>query len=181
MTIRKLAILATGWAIAMALAGCSSGYAYHDSLKFQAAGVNMSPSTGATAGYLSGTLDRAANVDKNGAAITVPGGCKADTPDTYANLNSKASAQATSIAPASAAAAAAGGVSQPQIAWASGDTTAGGGAALIAAAATTAHPADTLAAYCLNAQLPSAPAGAIVRDGVSPVAAAPASSAPAAH
>ena len=173
---RHLTQLAALAACALALGACNTtGYAYHDSIKVQAAGLNMGPSTGFTGGYLAATVDRAANVDKNGNAIKVQGGCKEDAVDTYANLNSKATASATSVAPALlAGATSAGGVTSPSLAWASGDQTANGGAAIIAAAAASAHPADVIAAYCLNNTLPNAPAGTIVRDGTSPSPAAPA-------
>jgi hypothetical protein len=133
----------------------------------------MNGNTGVSAGYMAATVDRVANVDKNGKPITVGGPCSregnANIFDTYANLNSKASAQATSVIPAgpAAGAAAAGGVNNPQIAWASGDVTANGEAAFIASTVATGHPADTIAALCGN-PLPSAPGGSIVRDGVAP-------------
>ena len=167
-------------AAALPLTACSTtGYGYHDAIKLQTGGINMNGSTGVSAGYLGATIDRVANVDKNGAAITVKGPCPggADIFDTYANLNSKASAQATSVVPAgtaSTAAPAAGGVNNPQIAWASGDVTANGDAAFIASTVATGHPADTIAALCGNPSLPSAPAGTIVRDGVAPAPTAPA-------
>lgn len=164
-------------AAALFLTACNTtGYGYHDAVKLQAGGINFSGSTGVTAGYLGATVDRVANVDKNGQAITVKGPCPggANIFDTYSNLNSKASASATSVIPAGAAtgAAAAGGVNSPQIAWASGDVTANGDAAFIASTVATGHPADTIAALCGASTLPSAPPGTIVRDGVAPVAAA---------
>lgn len=157
----------------LACAACSStGYGYHDAIKVQAGGLNMNANTGVTAGYLGATVDRVANVDKNGAAITVKGPCPggANIFDTYSNLNSKATASATSVIPGGPAAgvASAGGVNAPQIAWASGDVTANGDAAFIAATVATGHPADTIAALCGNQVVPSAPAGAIVRDGAAP-------------
>lgn len=168
----KLSTLAALAVCCLTAAACSSGYGYHDAIKIQAGGLNFNASTGVTAGYLGGTIDRNANVDKNGQAIIVHP-CQGDTPSTYANMNSKAQANASSVggAPsgvAGLAAAASGGVVAPQIAWASGDETANGTPALIAQAAVTGHAADVIAALCGNSQLPSAPAGSIVRDGVSP-------------
>ena len=155
---------------AITLAGCASG-GFHDSAKIQAVAIGFSPTTGVQAGYLGATLDRSQNVDKDGKPITVTGcnGRGQDSPDTFANLNSKATASASSVTPvAAAAAAAAGGVQSPSIAWASGDTTANGAAAIVAAASMTAHPADTIAAICDNHDIPSAAATSIVRDGVAP-------------
>lgn len=149
----------------LSLGACASNGAYHDSIKLQASGINMSGTTGVTAGYIAGTIDRSQTVDKNGAAITVSGcsGKGQDSPDTFTNLNSNASAKATTVA-----ASAAGGVQSPSIAWASGDTTANGNAAVVAAAATTAHAADVVGVLCGNNTIPSAPAGSVVRDGVAP-------------
>lgn len=159
-------------AASLTCAACqSTGYGYHDAIKVQAGGLNMNANTGVTAGYLGATVDRVANVDKNGQAITVKGPCPggANIFDTYSNLNSKATASATSVIPGAAGGVAVtGGVNAPQIAWASGDVTANGDAAFIASTVATGHPADTIAALCGNAQLPSAPAGTIVRDGISP-------------
>jgi hypothetical protein len=154
-------------ALALSAAACANGAGYHDSFKLQAGGLNMNGSTGVSAGYLGATVDRVMNVDKDGKPITVPGGCKTDAVDTFTNLNSKASAQASSVAPV-ASAAVGSVINSPTIAWASGDVTANGGAAIIASAAGTATPADTIAAYCGNAAIPSAPAGDIVRAGVAP-------------
>lgn len=160
-------------ACCLAAAGCNtgSGYGYHDAVKLQAGGVNFNANTGVTAGYLGATVDRVVNVDKNGKAITVGGPCdrsgQGNIFDTYANLNSKATASASSVVPTSAAAAA-GGVANPSIAWASGDVTANGDAAFIASTVATGHPADTIAALCGNSIVPSAPAGSIVRDGAAP-------------
>lgn len=153
-------------AASLSLAACNTQSGYHDSIKLQAGGVNMNASTGFSAGYLGATVDRVLNVDKDGKPIVVAGGCKTDAVDTFANLNSKASASATSVAPAGAAVGSA--INSPSIAWASGDVSANGGAAIIASAAGTAHPADTIAAYCGNTLIPAANPGAIVRDGLAP-------------
>ncbi len=85
--------------LCLGLGACSTGYGYHDAIKFQGGGINMNSSTGVSAGYIGATIDRVANVDKNGAAITVKGPCPggANIFDTYANLNSKATASATTV------------------------------------------------------------------------------------
>lgn len=152
---------------ALTLGACASTGGFHDAIKLQAAGVNMSANTGFTAGYLGATVDRSQNVDKTGNAIVVPGcnGTGHDSPDTYSNLNSNAKASASSVIPAGVTTA---GVQAPSIAWASGDTAANGQAAIVAAAATTAQPADTIASMCDNKVVPSAPATSIVRAGVAP-------------
>ncbi len=152
---------------ALMLVGCASQGGFHDSIKLQATGINMTPSTGLTGGYISATVDRSQNVDSTGKPIIVPGcnGRGQDSPDTYANLNGKATASASSIGPSTSTG---GGVNAPSIAFAGGDTSANGQAAVVAAAAMTAIPADTIASICDNKDLPSAPATSVVRAGVAP-------------
>ncbi len=168
----------------LALCACNTtGYGYHDSIKLQGFGINMNSAAGLSAGYLGATVDRVANVDKNGKAITVGGPCdktgNGDIFDTYANLNAKATAQANSITPAaaaSAAGAAQAGVQAPVVAFAGGDTTANGLGAFIANTAATGHTADIIAALC-GTPLPYAPNNTIVRDGMAPTAAGASASA----
>ena len=174
--------LALTAAAALSLSACNttSGAVggYHDAVKAQAIAAYFNPTIGGGVGSIGVTVDRSANVDKNGNAIVVHGACKDDSPSTYANMNSKATASANNVSqPVAAAAAGLGGavagvVSAPALAVATGDVTANGGPAIIAAASQTEHPADVIAAYCQNATLPSAAPGQIVRDGVSPAVAA---------
>ncbi len=171
--MKRVFVFATVSVLALGLAACGTSSSaiggYHEAVKAQVTGAFLNPTIGGGVVHGGVTVDKSANVDKNGVAIVVHGGCKDDSPDTFANMNANATASATSIGATSAAGPT---ISQPAIAVSAGDVTANGGAAIIAAAAMSAHPADVIAAYCQNAALPNAPAGTIVRDGIAPPVAA---------
>ena len=128
-------------------------------LERQAAPTQMS---GVTAGQFSVTVDRAPRFIPQGQTQDTVTACgQTDSPDTFSNLNSKATASATSVGSGT-------GVSSPSVAIATGDEAANGCAAILAAAATTAHPADVVATALNHTVLPSAAPTSIVRDGVAP-------------
>lgn len=171
--MKRVLILASISVLALGLGACSTSSSaiggYHEAVKAQITGAFLNPTIGGGVVHGGVTVDKSANVDKNGVAIVVHGGCKDDSPDTFANMNANATASATSIGATSVAGPT---ISQPAIAVSAGDVTANGGAAIIAAAVMSGHPADVIAAYCQNAALPNAPAGTIVRDGIAPPVAA---------
>ena len=169
---RRAALAFVGLAAcAVALSACGT-LTSHDAVKVQGIAVNMNANSGVTAGQFSVTVDRAPRFIPQGATQDVVSACgQTDAVDTFSNLNSKATATATSVGASSA------GLSAPSVAIATGDEAANGCAAIVAAAATTAHPADVVATALNHTTLPSAPVPSIVRDGVSPsptAAAAPA-------
>ena len=162
----------------MALAAVALTACAHDplapkfvSMKVQAAGANFSPTTGATFGYAATTGHFTPTTTPDGKTLlTVAQPCdQLDVIATYSNLNSKASAQATSTGVPSAP-----GVAAPIVAWASGDTAATGAAArLLALGGGQAPSAAALTAYqnaCPGSanSLPSAPATSIVVQGQAP-------------
>lgn len=122
----------------------------HVAVKIQATGLNLSPATGATLGYLGATVDTVAVTKKDGTPLDLSAGvCSRNTSvNTFTNMSSKANATATSLPTNTLAA-----ISGPAIAVASGDESANGGAAIIAAAAMTANPAEVINAYCGNTNI----------------------------
>jgi hypothetical protein len=158
-------------ALAIALSACGT-LTSHDAVKVNGVALNLNANSGVTAGQFSITVDRAPRFipkDQTQDTVTACGGI--DSPDTYADLNVKATATATA-SPVNLAGAAAGApagtISAPSVALATGDVSANGCAAIIAAAATTAHPADVVATALNHTTLPAASASDIVRDGVAP-------------
>jgi hypothetical protein len=159
----KLAPIAALAALTVALSGCAA-LTSHDVVKVQGVALNMNANSGVTAGQFSVTVDRAPRFVPQGQTQDVVNACgQTDSPDTFSNLNSKATASASSVPSTSAAS-----ISSPSVAIATGDEAANGCAAIVAAAATTAHPADVVATALNHTTLPSAPVPSIVRDGVSP-------------
>ena len=162
----KLTTLAAAAALSIALSACGT-LTSHDAVKVQGVALNVNANSGVTAGQFSVTVDRAPRFVPQGMTQDTVNACgQTDSPDTFSNLNSKATATATSV-PSGAAA-----IGSPSVAIATGDEAANGCAAIVAAAATTAHPADVVATALNHTTLPSAAAESVVRDGVAPGAVA---------
>lgn len=135
----------------------------HVAVKIQGYGINLSPATGATLGYVGATVDTTPVTDKDGKPLDASSGvCSRNTSvNTFTNMNGHASATATNVPTG------AGGVisniNGPSIAAAAADESANGGAAIIAAASMTANPSSVIDAYCGNPVLTNAPQGTQIR------------------